>query len=116
MNGSRYFNLSRDNLKTHTDNNLCHRSRIAAEYLKAKQVQVLDWPGNSPDLNTTENLCCNVKNKAAENEPVSAAVLVGVMKCVWCTKISQAYCEFLIHSILNGIPTVIKSKGSIKKY
>ena len=29
----------------------CHKARINTEFLQSKNVTVLDWPGNSPDLN-----------------------------------------------------------------
>ena len=33
-----------------------HKSRIITELLEEKGVQVVDWPGNSPDLNPIENI------------------------------------------------------------
>ena len=33
-----------------------HQSRETQEWLKSKQISVLEWPANSPDLNPIENL------------------------------------------------------------
>lgn len=34
----------------------CHRSKIVTKFLKKRNIKVLDWPGNNPDLNAIENL------------------------------------------------------------
>ena len=34
----------------------CHQSRAVKQFLKQENVQVLNWPGNSPDLNPIKNL------------------------------------------------------------
>ncbi len=75
-----------------------------------EQIQVFDWPGNSPDLNPIENLRCIVKNKVAKKQISSTKVLLEAIKDVWCTEISQAYCQSLVHSMPNRIAAVIKSK------
>ena len=38
------------------DNAPCHRSKVASEFLKKNKIPVLEWPGNSPDLNPVKNL------------------------------------------------------------
>ena len=35
-----------------------HTSRKVTQWLTGNGIQVLDWPGNSPDLNSIENLLC----------------------------------------------------------
>lgn len=66
MNGSRYLNLLRDKLKFHMqfhrcpiliqDRSLCHTSKAVRDFLKAEQIQVIDWPINCSDSSPIENL------------------------------------------------------------
>ena len=34
----------------------CHKPKITIKWLHDEQLKVLDWPGNSPDLNLIENV------------------------------------------------------------
>ena len=82
MNGQKYVDLLKDKLELHMnvhnckifmqDGAPCHRSKIVSEFLKEKKIKVLEWPGNSPDLNPIENLWEVLKNKVADKQPSSA--------------------------------------------
>ena len=36
------------------NNDPCHNSRSTKQFLSKNGIEVLDWPGNLPDLNPTE--------------------------------------------------------------
>ena len=38
------------------DNDPKHRSLKALEFYKENNIQIIDWPSNSPDLNPIENI------------------------------------------------------------
>ena len=76
MNGSRYVNLLREKLQLHMavhhcsvfmhDGASCHRSKMVQSFLDQQRINMLEWPGNSPDLNPIENWLSTTKRKVAE--------------------------------------------------
>ena len=81
MNGQKYVDLLKDKLELHIaiikckifmqDGAQCHRSKIVTQFLKSKKNQILDWPGNSPDLNPIKNLWTVLKDKVSEKQPTN---------------------------------------------
>ena len=70
-------------------------------FLKSKKIQILDWPGNSPDFNPIENLWTVLKDKVSEKQPASAKELVDAIKAVWVHELSAEYCWSLVESMPN---------------
>jgi len=44
----------------------CHRSAAVTRYLNETGLEILPWPGNSPDMNVIEGLWKILKNKVHE--------------------------------------------------
>jgi transposase len=65
MNGERYQQVLEDHLLPFMEVHWCshflqdgapyHASKRIKEFLKDKPFEVIDWPGNLPDLNPIEN-------------------------------------------------------------
>ena len=103
-------------VESHVKFELLLYSKNVTTFLKSKKVKVLDWPGNSPDLNPIKNLWMVVKNKVAEKQASSAKELKKAIKEVWVKKITPEYCRKLVESMPKRLNDVIKCKGGCTKY
>ena len=90
MNGSPYVNLLREKLQLHMavhqcsvfmhDGAPCHRFKVVQSFLDQPRINMLEWRGNSPDLNPIENLWSTMERKVAEQQPSSLSGLQHAMK------------------------------------
>ena len=92
-----------------------YRSKVVSDFLKKKNIKMLDWPGNSPDLNLIENLWPILKDKVADKHPTIAKDL-ELAKRIWTQKITAEYCKHLVHNMLCCLQAVIKNKGGYTIY
>ena len=93
MNGQKYIDLLKDKLELHMaihkckifmqEGAPCHCSKIVTQFLKSKKIQILDWLGNSPDLNNIKNLWTVLKDKVSEKQPTNTKELEEAIKAVW---------------------------------
>ena len=126
MNGQKYLDLLKIKLELHMavhkcsvfmqDGAPCHRAKIVTQFLKAQKINILDWPGNSADLNPIENVWTILKNKVFERQPTNAKMLEQAIKEMWVRDISPAYCRNLVESMPRRLEAVIKAKGGPTKY
>jgi hypothetical protein len=49
------------------DNAPCHKARVVMDFLAENNVETLDWPPQSPDMNPIENLWAIIKQKRQKN-------------------------------------------------
>ena len=70
MNGKKYLELMKEKLELHMAVHNCeiifmpcHRTKIVTDFLKTKNIKLLEWPGNSSDLNPIENFWTELKNR-----------------------------------------------------
>jgi transposase len=50
----------------------CHTSKKCIAFLKENKASVMDWLGNSPDLDPLENLWSILKGKLKENHKLTS--------------------------------------------
>jgi transposase len=98
----------------------CHKSKLVMNRLKEmeKEFTVLDWPGNSPDLNPIENCWSHMKRKlkGETHSTTSLPKLITAIKTMWVTDMPHSYFLSLAHSMPKRIREVLANQGQMSKY
>ncbi len=92
-----------------------HTAKATKDWLKKKHIKVLQWPGQSPDLNPTENLWRELKGRVAKRQPRNIYDLEGICKKEL-NKIPPEMCENLVANYKKRLTSVIANKGFATKY
>lgn len=94
----------------------CHTAKSVKNWMQSERVTVLEWPGNSPDLNPIENLWFMMKRKVRKHAPTSMADLQYWIKRVWVQEVTNESCARLATSMPRRIQAVLSSRGKMTKY
>ena len=126
MNSERYIETLEERLPTHMhihgcnifmqDNAPCHRSRRTMGWFDEAEIEVLEWPGNSPDLNPIENLWHVAKMKLQGKNTGSVPKLIRAIQDMWVNDLTPEYCRNLVDSMPRRLRRVIAAKGAMTKY
>ena len=87
----------------------CHTSKKMRAFFDENGLTILDWPGNSPDLNLTENLWAIIKRRISKVDCSTMEKLIVAIIRTWYhdDEISKI-CSTLVDSIPNRVALVIK--------
>ena len=88
---------------------------MVSEYLKSANVTILDWPGNSPDLNPIENCWDYLKNHLTTEVSTSTLTLKEGKVKLW-HDLGKDYLANLTTSMPRGLPTSNQEQGGKIKY
>lgn len=94
----------------------CHTSKKMKEFFTEHNITVLDWPGNSPDLNPIENLWYIMAKKVQARHPKNKRDLKEAVIHVWNHELTTELGQSLIESMPRRCSAVIKSRGGVTKY
>lgn len=99
------------------DNAAVHTSRSTVQWFQDNQVQVLQWPARSPDLNPIENLWGILSRRVYANgkQYQSIIELKRAIRREW-AGITVREGQNLIDSVPNRLLEVVKKKGNITHY
>jgi hypothetical protein len=97
------------------DNDPKHTSRRAKAWFRDNNVDVMDWPAQSPDLNPIENLWGDIKKAVFEAKPTNAEQQWAVVRRAW-SEIPVIRCQKLVDSMSRRCAAVIRNNGYTTKY
>lgn len=98
------------------DNAPCHKAKKVMKWLSDHNVQLIEWPGNSPDLNPIENCWNYMKNMLSTCNTSSVPRLSHEILKMWTTEMKLDYFRNLSDSMPKRLQMVIKAKGQMTKY
>jgi hypothetical protein len=62
------------------DGAACYTAKVVMNYLYSHNVEVLEWPGNSPDMNPTDNIWKEMDCVSKLVVPLCSSSLTGCFK------------------------------------
>ena len=97
------------------DNDPKHTAGKIKEYLQNADINVLEWPPYSPDLNPIEHLWKVLDEQTIERRPKNENGLYELLKNEW-ANIPKETIEKLVKSMPRRCATVIENDGFPTKY
>ena len=95
----------------------CYTAKSIKNLLSSQKIPLLDWPGNSPDLNPIENVWELLKRKISTEKVKNRTQLIE--KVIWHWNHNPHLKEMALnclYSMSNRLRAVIKDKGGSTKY
>ena len=108
---------SMENLIFQQDNAPCHTSKRVKRFMQEKNIQLLDWPGNSADMNPIESLWKVLKDKMNESTITTKKNLIERLIHMWFhDDYFRQTARTLIERMPSRINAVIAARGGSTKY
>jgi transposase len=105
------YNLNLEELLLLEDHDSKHTCKVATQWKDRRGINVMEWPGWSPDLNPIENLWSMMKPKVKARNSTSAQELNDSILEVWQELDQEDLMENLIRTMPDRIRKVIEAKG-----
>jgi len=91
-----------------------HTAKDVMDYFKEKDIEVLEWPPKSPDLNLIENIWAELKRRLKRSYERREDLVEDIYNC-W-NSISVDFVQKLHMSMNDRILAVIAAEGGPTKY
>lgn len=130
MNGDRYMEVINNNVQEDMEEAFpnsegifqqdlapCHRANKVKNLFSEKGIRLLDWPGNSPDLNPIENLWAIVKLEAQKKDCTTLDKMTHAIIDIWFSEPKMKHhCSMLVDSMPKRVKEVIQKRGGHIQY
>lgn len=95
----------------------CHKAKVITQQLEENNINVLDWPGNSPDMNPIESIWSELKKKVKQKHSTTKQALINNILDVWRNDDElSAMCRTVVVGMPSRIQALLKAKGAHTKY
>lgn len=117
LNSLDFYKLDRSKVIFQQDNDPKHTSHLTKNWLADNNIEVLDWPPQSPDLNLIKHLGFELKRRLNDypTDPSSIGKLWDRVAATW-NAIPVQTCTNLIDSMPRRVEAVLKARGGYTKY
>lgn len=109
------FGKKSENWVLQEDNDPKHRSRLCSKWKEDNDINVLDWPSQSPDANPIENVWGYIKCKLRGKKVFSEKQLVKHIRAIW-RSLPQDYAIKLVESMPTRCQAIINNAGDWTPY
>ena len=98
------------------DNASPHKALITRQFFLDNEVEGMEWPATSPDLNPIENLWADLKRKIGKSgTPSSIPDLIRLARDIW-KNVTPEHCSHLALSLPKRLLEVKAARGGNTRY
>ncbi len=92
-----------------------HRAKSITEFLRSKNIEILPWLAQSPNLNPIENAWGILRKQLRDTStfPSNADALFDALSTIW-NALPDGYFRTLVQSMPRRIATMKKTKGALQ--